>query len=662
MSNNSPDLRFGPGSNQGFTGVGVATFDNLHPAAVVRELVQNALDAALMANVKPAVVLFRLSEINREEIPGINSYQHAFKEAVKTQRQWTDGSLAGQAELAVNRIERSLKQEKLDVLSVFDNGIGLDEQRMNALLSDGLSVKSGNTAGTYGNGHATAIPASDLRYVLYGGLTESGSRIGAGHAVLASHLIKGNSHMCSGDGFYIRDFNAGIGTLYSYPSGEDLDRLIADAVDDIARNSKHGSAIIIPAFNNFLERDPLWKMVFHAASANFFVAIEDGELEVTVEDVRQHGNDQPKVLNKSTLSEVLRKFSNKQRTKAFLNGHRAFEAHRAYHLGKKHTIKTAAGNIDVRLHKTMTGIHRIDLCRNGMWITHDKKIRSFYQKFVEKEPFQAVLSLEAEEGRRLYKFIRDAEGPLHDSIEIKRLPRQDQVECIEALKEVVDWILRNTDSVKTEEFVADDFLTLDFGDEGGKGTGRLRRGFRGAPVAITRNPLRQPLFSEIIAGTSDGDPDLRSKGKKRRKNPKRNVKRERGRPALPIFFQATSCPAGKNRRRILIECSRDFANAELRFVVDEALDATCERHGQDRYTPAVLSDVTINGNPASESDYIRWNEGVIGVRLGDLKANDSITIEADCQVTGDFIDLPTPSLRAEVLKSEQPTSMHTGTN
>ena len=33
-----PDLRFGPGTSGGFTPAGVAAFDNLRPAAVVREL------------------------------------------------------------------------------------------------------------------------------------------------------------------------------------------------------------------------------------------------------------------------------------------------------------------------------------------------------------------------------------------------------------------------------------------------------------------------------------------------------------------------------------------------------------------------------------------------------------------------------------------------
>ena len=43
MPNNAPDLRFGPGTSGGFTPAGVAAFDNLRPAAVVRELIQTRL-------------------------------------------------------------------------------------------------------------------------------------------------------------------------------------------------------------------------------------------------------------------------------------------------------------------------------------------------------------------------------------------------------------------------------------------------------------------------------------------------------------------------------------------------------------------------------------------------------------------------------------------
>ena len=655
MPNDSPDLRFGPGSNQGFTGIGVATFDDLRPAAVVRELIQNALDAARKAEVLPAVVRFRLGETRRESIPGIESYKRAFEKAILSQRDWADdGELASQADLVVDRIREALGEELLKVLTVFDNGVGLNEQRMNALLSDGLSVKEGNATGTYGNGHATAIPASDLRYVLYGGLTENGERIGAGHAVLASHVEEGKQHVRAGDGFYIRDFKAGRGTLYAYATGDELPDFIADAVDDIESSAGRGTAVIIPAFNNFLENESLWEMVAHAASANFFVAIEDGELEVAVEDFRLDGEGERWLLNKSTLPEVLDTYRDKRRATAFLNGRRAFEAHRAYQTGKRHRVETSAGSIEIRLLETPSGTPRVDLCRNGMWITDDKKIPGFYQKFTEKVPFQAVLSLDAEEGRNLHDLIRDAEGPLHDSIAVKRLPEQRRKDCRTALLEIVRWILRNTPSVKSDAYVAHDFLTLDFGDQGGKGAGKSSRGFWGVPVPVNRNPARQLLLFAINPNPNDDDPaPVPDPDDKQRKRRKATPKGERARPSLPTFFRAASRPAGKSRHRILIECAKDYANAELRLVVDEALDATCERHGQDAYTPAVLSNVTINGKTANEADFVRWDEGVIGVRLGDLNANASVEIETDYRLTGDFAGLPTPSLRVEVLKSER---------
>ena len=45
-------------------------------------------------------------------------------------------------------------------------------------------------------------------------------------------------------------------------------------LDSIREADGHGTVVIIPAFNNFLENTSLWHMVSQAASANFFAAIE----------------------------------------------------------------------------------------------------------------------------------------------------------------------------------------------------------------------------------------------------------------------------------------------------------------------------------------------------------------------------------------------------
>lgn len=650
MPNRIPDLCFGPaGTNQGFTPAGVAAFDNLRPAAVVRELIQNSLDAARKSDVAPAIVRFELNRIPMSDVPGIGSYKRALDKAITTQRRMAGGVLAGQAELVVNKIQEALSREKIDVLTVLDNGIGLDERRMVALLSDGVSVKEGSATGTYGNGHATAIPASDLRYILYGGITEDGRRIGSGHAVLASHYEERKPYLCAGDGFYIRDFKPGHETLHTYAVGDDLPSLIEDALDSIEAKSTHGTSVIIPAFNNFLEGDkPLWKMVFQAVSANFFVAVENGELEVTVEDNRFKQRGRYHILKKSTLEKVLGENRDQRRSAAFLSGKRAFEAHRTYSTGVRHRIVTTAGEIEIHLIDNAAGVTRIDLCRNGMWIAADRKIPGFEYKFADQEPFCAVLSLNAQEGGVLHDDIRIAEGPLHDSINLKCLPPERRKRCRETLREIVDWIKENTKTVESDTYIPPDFLTIDFGDEDEEGGGRSRKGFWGAPVPINRRPTQAGSFS--VKSDSDKNNEL-SSGEGSDSDSSLDGTRPRARPSLPTFFQAASCPTGENRRRIFIRCAQDCVDAELRLIVDEALDATCDRHGQDAYTPAVLSNVMLNGKPAGDDVLVRWDEGTVGVRLGDLVSGASVDIEVDYQLAGDFMDLPNPSLRVEIFKS-----------
>lgn len=648
MTNRTADLRFGPGPSDGFTPTGIAAFDNLRPAAVVRELIQNSLDAARSADIPRAVVRFRLTRAPLDSVPGIQSYRRAFAKAIATQRN-LGGQLSRQSELVAGRMQSALDRPEIEVLSVFDNGIGLNEQRMNALLSDGLSIKEGDATGTYGNGHSTAIPASDLRYVLYGGITDDGRRIGAGHAVIASHYEQGEQHLRGGDGFFIRDFRAGERTLYDYATDEDLPPLIASELDSIRDSEGHGTVVLIPAFNNFLEEASLWEMVSHAASANFFVAVEEGELKVTVEDDRPGDLAKTWVLDQITLSDVLDAHKDKRRAAAFLSGRRAFESHRAYHGGKRHMVSTRSGEVEIRVRENPTGNTRVDLCRNGMWITDDRRIPGFQQKFTDQVPFHAVLSLNARDGKDLYEFLRLAEGPLHDSITIKRLPEKDGKACRAALREVVDWILKNTPVIKSDAYLPPDYLTLDFGGDTGNAGGKARKVFWGTPVPIQRHPTRQlHLFSADPNSPEEPNPNPTGRGRDVPNPPSLN--RSRRRPALPVAFQAASRPAGKGRRQIIIESPKGFADAELRLVVDEALDPTCERPGQDAYTPALLSNITINGLPAHSGQFRVWDEGVVGIRLGDLAAGATVEVEADYQFIGDFQDLPDPSLRVEILR------------
>ena len=139
------DLQFPPGPPTGFTPASIAGFDDLRPAAVVRELIQNSLDAAVEAGESTAIVRFRLTRRKIEDIPGIESYREAFNAAVESQKWSGNGTLPSQAERVVRIIRDALEQDEHDTLSVLDNGIGLNTSRMTALLSDGVSAKGGTT-------------------------------------------------------------------------------------------------------------------------------------------------------------------------------------------------------------------------------------------------------------------------------------------------------------------------------------------------------------------------------------------------------------------------------------------------------------------------------------------------------------------------------------
>jgi len=616
------DLRFGPGASTGFTPAGIAAFKDLRPAAVVRELLQNSLDAR--SPDQPIVrVRFRATRHQLTEIPGLKSYRQTLDAAIKTQKQMGGGRLPGQAALVVRAMSKVLESDHHDVLTVLDNGIGLNEKRMNALLSDGVSAKeSGASTGTYGNGHCVAIPASDLRYVLYAGLTQDGARIAAGHAVIASHAVAGELFR-GGDGFLIKGFRDGVdGKIYDYGSGQGIPKLLRTALDDLQKRFGHGTAIVLPAFNNFKEGSTsLWTMVSRAAACNFFAAIDAGDLVVEVQD-----SEGTKTLEHRNLKSTLALFRDEKRSRSFLSGSKAWDALEALQTGASHVISTDIGRVHVRLLQRESGSPRIDLCRNGMWITYDQKLPGFYYKFSDKEPFQAVLQLDAEHGGELYELIKQSEGPLHNRVDFKYLAFRDRQKVKSALAQIRDWLRNHTPSVSDEEFSPDDFLVLDDGDSAEGGAGWAQQSLWGTPTAVERRlPARVPQMVPRPPGPPQ-PPAPPGPDDPWPPPPRRRYRRR----SLPAFFQAVSVPTGVHRNRLEVYCERQYPNAELRLCLDENIDATCDRVPYNEMLFAVLSNTMLNGRRVPAKAQVRNSDGdVVGLRLGDLAPEDRFCVETD---------------------------------
>ena len=166
----------------------------------------------------------------------------------------------------------------MSVLFCRDNGVGLNPNRMTALLSEGQSDKAGQGAGSYGLGHLTAYAASDLRYVLYAG-KRGNYEIASGHTILASHRRGQIRHSAHGfwrtptDFFSLEDGN--------FPTV--VPEVMQDQMDQI---NTSGTIIAIAGFNLFHEDDPsdALEAICRVAALNFLGAIWEGKMIVHVHD------------------------------------------------------------------------------------------------------------------------------------------------------------------------------------------------------------------------------------------------------------------------------------------------------------------------------------------------------------------------------------------
>lgn len=629
-----PDLRFGPGDVAGFTPTGLAGFHDLKPATVIRELLQNSLDAGREAGRDVTIVRFETHRHNLDLIPGIKSYRSAFEQAVKHQKKLSQGKLPDPATGIVEAMRECLESIECETLFVLDNGIGLDENRMKGLLADGLSVKSNSGTGAVGNGHLTVLPASDLRYVLYGGRTESGKIIGAGHAVLASHQQENERK--SKDGFYVKNIMPDLFEPYVFPENGEIPNYIKHKLEWIAQTWEPGAGTVVavPGFNRFREDgDSLWNMVSKAAVCNFFAAFAKGELRVEFRE-----DNDTKILDKTNIASILDQFSAEKRTRSgFLSGSRALAAFASIEKGEDIRVDTDFGCINMRWRSLpQGGLSRVELCRNGMWITDDlPKLQR--NRFTDFKPFHCVILLDASDGE-IHRLVRKAEGPLHNHLEAgKWLSNEEKAALNKALEAVFSKLNEVVPTQENQEFEIEDFLAI---NSNGISSGGRRPGLAGQFQEIRRRPrfTKEADEGEDTERGPGPDDTTEKKGKGGGIKPNRRGRGTFRRSGNAIQFAALPIPAGKRAYRVELAPGEKAAGSEVRFAIDESLDESCDAFGIETF--ARLKNVKVDNRPVPESMLTHdQEEHALGVKLGSLDPAKMIQIEFDYELpTG--IDLP----------------------
>lgn len=413
---------------------------------------------------------------------------------------------------------------------------------------------------------------------------------------------------------------------YRFGRGEHIPAFVAREIKEIREEHGHGSVVALPAFNNFREsEESLWPTVAKAVACNFFAAIHDGDLVVTGQT--DHGPSDPMVVDADTLPDVLESAREEKRARFFLNGSRAFEAHRVLMEADAREVMTGEGLATVRLRLDVGGPTRIDLCRNGMWIT--QSLPGFQGHFTGRRPFQALVLVDSGTGGTLHDLLRKAEGPLHDNLAMKSVLPRDRRALRGALKEIREFLKAEVPEVGAESFRPDDFLALDFGEdgEGGGGAGRGAPSFWGTPTPV--GGLALPGWQRDFQERGAGIPRVSGRGRGEGSGRARAAADgRRRRPALRRFFRAVAVPAGPLRRRVVVQCHEACDDAEFRLVIDENLDATCEPRRGDN-PPVALRSVSIEGRQVDGDRLVIEDGRTVGVRLGDLDADSALSLEVD---------------------------------
>lgn len=431
-----------PTEQSGFASADADRASRGYAEPVVRELLQNCLDARRPGGVR---VTISLSQVAVSQIPSLRVYRRVLETAISNR---TEGNMLSHADKAVvERIKRVLDGEEMWVMICRDDGHGLTKDTMSRLLSEGNTDKSERGAGSIGLGHLTAFGASDLRYVLYGARNADG-RIISGRCLLAAHHPQGDEESRSHKGTLALD-KAVTRKLkdppFVYPTEPPL--LLQPEMDRI---SDTGTVVAVLGFNHFGEDDPAQarNYILRTAAAHFAPAICDGRM--TVEATLHRGKTR-KLDSPRSVGAALSEKGNTNRTERWRFPEAM--AHRAWRTlcEGKELVNDVGAVIRFRPLDLERGERntRVNFFREGMWITN-----SHYPSgdFSARVPFDAVVLADPERGSRFSELIRNSEGADHYDINLSNLSISERPELREMLKQIKEVLLGEAEFISKESW------------------------------------------------------------------------------------------------------------------------------------------------------------------------------------------------------------------
>lgn len=439
------DLIFGSANlPQGFLNLAMAKWDG-NPEPVVRELLQNCLDAAVEANRSVCEVHFTIRRVAVKAIPGIEAYREHLEGAVRERAKGKQGA----AERSVVKcIQRVLASPDTQVLFCRDNGIGLNADRMKRILTEGNTDKSEVGAGAFGIGHLTAFAASDLRFIHYAGRSRPNGTlqdVASAHAVLASRTVDRSSGL-GAHGFWLLGDDRTLFHPHPYPNTvPHLLRSEMECLEDT------GSVVGVIGFNRFRSKETPVNAISRVAAKNFLVAIWNGGMVVHIHDETTSSEE---TVDREGLELILDRERNRKQAEqagGWLPGEQAHRAWETLETGRKLSFQEdgVRGYFRPLSECKLRSRSRVQVFRNGMWITNNAD-RLLPRDFNGFKPFDAVLEIDS---GAVGDLLRGAEGPEHRGLERRRLDKPDRRKLLDKLRELAARLREEAGRVEeSEEF------------------------------------------------------------------------------------------------------------------------------------------------------------------------------------------------------------------
>jgi len=407
------------GKIDGFNDASIDTFIGTRTYSVVRETIQNSLDVRVDP-AKPVEVHFRLDELairEVEAVKNIDSFLLAAKRAASQDVKATD--------FYNNALSLLTASRNVPFLSIHDSNAtgligeteidlesGLVSSWFALVKGSGVSVKFGtNAGGSYGHGSKATLGVSQLRSVFYLSITEENGELlprFQGKSILQSMQI--DATQTQGTGFYGTKFD--LGPIF----GDSIPQWARELRRSIASGT--GTSIFIP-FPDLHDVEDVWTDIEFAVLANFYYAIEQNQLLVTLGD--------GEVLSADTIEsrfEVLceRLQSAPSGSDAMRDLAAALTINVARSNGTFGTLESRElGQISwfLRLGDNVVG-QRVGICRNGMLIT---SAAPFLKNFQGLKKFDLFLAVQGEQGKTL---LRKLENPAHNQFDFDRILDKDE--------------------------------------------------------------------------------------------------------------------------------------------------------------------------------------------------------------------------------------------